>query len=133
MKLLIERLRKKLVIFLLVLPIFLVNSCAPMGFGVMVDTNLPLETTRVTVLNTTPSYFYILIDGAQKGIVEPYGKWNIGLWVGTYYGTEMAIQIIDKKGFAYADNVWLSSFNYPRSYTFTIRKETGGRLWVERR
>jgi hypothetical protein len=137
MKELIERMSKQtflvLVILLLLLLIMLLSACAPLGVAVGIDTNLPLYTTRITVLNTTPFSFYVLIDGEERGEVGPYGKWVSGIWSGSYYGVQIAIQIVDKKGFAYSDNVWIySSYSY-YSYTFTIRQDQDGRLWVERR
>lgn len=122
-----------LVILSLLLLIMLLTSCAPLGVAVGIDTNLPLYTTRITVLNATPFYFYILVDGEEKGVVEPYGKWISGIWSASYYGAEVAIQIVDKRGFAFSDKIWVYSSYSRYSYTFTIRQESDGRLWVERR
>jgi hypothetical protein len=133
----IEKIAKQvflvLVILSLLLLIMLLTSCAPLGVAVGIDTNLPLYTTRLTVLNTTPFYFYVLVDGEEKGGVGPYGKWVSGIWSGSYYGVQVSIQIIDKKGFAYSDSIWVYSSYSQYSYTFTIRQESDGRLWVERR
>lgn len=125
--------KKVLFLFLLIFTfIFLFSSCAPLGLTLAVDTNLPLNTTRVTVINSTPCYFYILLDGVERGVVTPYGKWIGRFWNASLYGEEVALQIIDKKGFAYAERLWARSNYYSYSYTFIIR-EDDGRLWVERR
>jgi len=122
-----------LVILSLLMLIMLLTSCAPLGVAVGIDTNLPLYTTRITVLNATPFYFYVLVDGEEKGVVEPYGKWISGIWSASYYGAEVAIQIVDKRGFAFSDKIWIYSSYSRYSYTFTIRQESDGRLWIERR
>lgn len=136
MKELIEKQARRFFIVLILLgllaALLLFSSCTPLGITMAVDTNLPLQTTRITVINTTPYYFYVLIDGEEKGLVGPYGKWAGGLWSASYYGVEVGVQIIDKKGFAYSDALWVYS-SYSYSYTFTIRQESDGRLWVERR
>lgn len=119
-------------LLLMVAAVAIFPSCAPLGLTVAVDTNLPLNTTRITVINSTPYYFYILIDGVERGEVTPYGKWFCRLWNASIYGEEVSLQIIDKKGFAYADRLWARSNYYSYSYTFIIR-EDDGRLWVERR
>jgi hypothetical protein len=122
-----------LIILSVLLLIMLLSSCAPLGIAVGVDTNLPLYTTRITVLNATPFYFYVLIDGEEKGVVRPYDKWISGIWSASYYGAEVAIQIVDKRGFAFSDKIWIYSSYSRYSYTFTIRQDQDGRLWVERR
>ncbi|MCX8015732.1 MAG: hypothetical protein N2692_00220 [Patescibacteria group bacterium] len=134
MKNLIKKQTKEifLSLVLLLLTLLLLSSCTPLGLTVAVDTNLPINTTRVTVLNTTPYYFYILIDGVERGVAAPYGKWLARLWNTSLYGEEVSLQIVDRRGFAYADKVWARSNYYSYSYTFIIR-EDGGRFWVERR
>jgi hypothetical protein len=137
MKNLIDKMAKKFFMLLIILSvlllIMLLSSCAPLGVAVGIDTNLPLYTTRITVLNATPFYFYVLIDGEEKGVVEPYGKWISGIWNGYYYGVQVALQIVDKRGFAYSDTLWVYSSYSRYSYTFTIRQDQDGRVWVERR
>lgn len=122
-----------LLLLVLLLALLLLSSCAPLGLTVAVDTNLPLNTTRITVLNSTPSYFYVLMDGVERGMVAPYGKWVGRLWNTSLYGEEVALQIVDKQGFAYADRVWARSNYYSYSYTFIVRQDADGRFWVERR
>ena len=137
MKKIIDKMAKNFFMLLIILSvlllIMLMSSCAPLGVAVGIDTNLPLYTTRITVLNTTPFSFYVLIDGEEKGVVEPYGKWISGIWSASYYGAEVAIQIVDKRGFAFSDKIWIYSSYSRYSYTFTIRQDQDGRLWVERR
>ncbi|MGB9847809.1 MAG: hypothetical protein ACPLKV_01160 [Minisyncoccia bacterium] len=137
MKELIEEFARRFFIVLILLgllaALLLFSSCTPLGITMAVDTNLPIQTTRITVINATPYYFYVLIDGEEKGVVESYGKWVGGLWNGSYYGVQVALQIIDKKGFAYSDALWVYSSYSRYSYTFTIRQGSDGRLYVERR
>ena len=137
MKKLIDKMAKNSFVLLLVLSLLLLivflTSCTPLGVAVGIDTNLPLYTTRITVLNATPFYFYVLIDGEEKGVVRPYDKWISGIWSGYYYGVQVALQIVDKRGFAYSDTLWVYSSYSRYSYTFTIRQDQDGRLWVERR
>ncbi|HOK20914.1 MAG TPA: hypothetical protein PLX73_01815 [Candidatus Paceibacterota bacterium] len=110
------------------------SSCVPLGTTIAVDTNLPIQTTRITVLNTTPYSFSVLVDGEEKGLVKPYGKFSCGLWNGSYYGVELAVSVVGSNcNFAQTEKVWIWSSYSRYSYVFTIRQEEDGRMWLERR
>ncbi len=122
-----------LLLFLFLLVFF--TSCAPFGTTLAVDTNLPLRTSGLAVINTTPYAFSILLDGVEKAKVGPYGKFAAGLWNGSYYGFEVAVSIVGvDRVFAQTEKIWVYSSAYSRySYVLTIREDEDGRLWVERR
>jgi len=81
-----------LLLFLFLLVVF--SSCVPLGTTLAVDTNLPIRTSGLTVINTTPYTFSVLIDGVENAKVGPYGKFAAGLWNGSYYGVEVAVSIV---------------------------------------
>jgi len=122
-------------LLLFLFPMILFTSCVPFGTTVAVDTNLPIRSTGITVLNATPYSFSVLFDGREQAKVGPYGKFVAGLWNGTYHGIEVAVSIVGlDQAFVQTEKIWVWSSSYSRySYVLTIRQEEDGRLWVERR
>ncbi len=122
-----------LLLFLFLLVFF--TSCAPFGTTIAVDTNLPWRTSGLTVINTTPYTFSILIDGVENAKVGPYGKFAAGLWNGSYYGFEVAVSVVGvEQVFAHTEKVWVWPSSYSRySSVLTIRQDEDGQIWVERR
>ncbi len=107
------------------------SGCYP-ALSVSVRDNIGFfQNTNITVINTTPYMFDVLADGKIIGTVGAYDKISASLWSGNSYGTEVSISIV-AKDFAHTEKVWVYSSYNRYSYTFTIRQESNGRLWVER-
>ena len=120
----------KKIFVLFFLSVFL-TGCG--GF-ITLNTNLPLETSKITVINNTNSDLYLLIDGKMKnGSILPTGMRTYGFWVGGgAYSSQMrvSVSILDPtRNRSWSDVVNLSSY-YKYSYVFTVREERG-RLQVE--
>lgn len=124
-----------LILLLLLFLLVMFSSCVPLGVTVGVDTNLPIRTTGLTVLNTTGHTFSVLLDGVEKAQIGPYGKFSSGLWNGAYYSIEAAVSVVGvDQVFAATEKIWIYPSAYGRnSYVLTIREDEDGRLWVERR
>ena len=121
----------KKIFVLLIVSIFLVG-CS--GF-VTLNTNLPLNTSKITVINNTNSDLYLLIDGklkinrkSKKAEIPPSGIRTYGFWVGgSAYSSQMrvSVSIIDSaKNRSWSRVIDLSSY-YKYSYVFTIRENRG--------
>ncbi len=123
-----------LLLLLLLFLLVMFSSCVPLGTTIAVDTNLPIRSTGITVLNTTPYSFTVLFDGQEQAKVGPYGKFVAGMWNSAYYGVELAVSVVGSDcHFAQTEKIWVYSSAYSRySYVLTIREEDG-RLWVGRR
>jgi len=110
-----------------------VSGCYP-ALSVSVRDDIGFfQNTNITVINTTPYTFNVLVDGRKVGTICDYGKFSVSLWSGSYYGTEVAISIT-AKNFAHTEKVWVCSSAYSGRYShvFTIRQDEYRGLWVER-
>ena len=98
------------------------------GF-VNISTNLPLNVSKITIINNTNSNLSLLVDGGlKKGIIPPAGIRTYGFWVGggSYSSqTRMSISIIDLARNRSWSNVVSFSSYYKYSYVFTVREENG--------
>jgi hypothetical protein len=115
----------KKIFVLLMVSIFLVG-CS--GF-VTLNTNLPLNTSKITVINNTNCNLYLLIDGKMKnGSISPAGIRTFGFWVGGgAYSSQVrvSVSILDPaKNRSWSEVINLSSY-YKYSYVFTVREERG--------
>lgn len=120
----------KKIIILLFVSVFL-TGCG--GF-ITFNTNLPLNTSKITVINNTNSDLYLLIDGKLKnGNIPSTGTRTYGFWVGGgAYSSQVriSVSIMDPtKNRSWSEVINLSSY-YKYSYVFTVREE-GGQLRVE--
>ena len=120
----------KKIFVLLIVSIFLVG-CS--GF-ITYNTNLPLNTSKITIINNTNCYLYLLIDGKMKNeSISPTGIKTFGFWVGgSAYSSQVrvSVSIIDSaKNRSWSEVVNLSSY-YKYSYVFSVREERG-QLQVE--
>lgn len=118
---------------LLLLFVVLVGSrCS--GF-IQLNTNLPLNTTKLTVVNNTTSVLTLYVDGSPKDQIRPTEVNTRGYWVGggAYQSSvQVSVTLVDDvHNRSYSEVVTFSSY-YKYSYVFTAREENG-RLYVERR
>lgn len=121
---------KKILAVIFVLLSLLLVGCS--GF-VSISSSLPLNTSKITVINNTSCNLYLLIDGElKKGVISPSGIKTYGFWVGgrAYSSQRVSISIIDPaRNRSWSDVISLSSY-YKYSYVFTVREEEK-RLKVE--
>lgn len=118
-------------IFILMFGVLWLIGCA--GF-VSVSTNLPLNASKITIINNTNCNLSLLIDGRLKnGTISPAGVRTYGFWVGGGTNSSqmrISVSIIDfAKNRSWSDVINLSSY-YKYSYVFTVR-EQGGHFVVE--
>lgn len=117
-------------LFILMFGMLLMVGCS--GF-VSISSSLPLNSSKVTVINNTSYNLYLLIDGElKKGVISPSGIKTYGFWVGgrAYSSQRVSISIIDPaRNRSWSDVINLSSY-YKYSYVFTVR-EQGGHFVVE--
>lgn len=121
---------KKILVVMFALLSVLMVGCS--GF-VSISSSLPLNTSKITVINNTSCNLYLLIDGElKKGVISPSGIKTYGFWVGgrAYSSQRVSISIIDPaRNRSWSDVINLSSY-YKYSYVFTVREE-GKRLKIE--
>ena len=107
-----------------------VSGCYP-ALSVSVRDDIGFfQNTNITVINTTPYTFNVLVDGRKVGTICDYGKFSVSLWSGNSYGSKVAISII-AKDFAYTERIWDHSLVGKHFYIFTMRQDEY-RIWVER-
>ena len=103
---------------------------------VRINTNLPVQTTRVIFVNNTNSSLSFLIDGAEKAMVFPATTRTLKYWVGggAYsWSIRVGVTVLNRdKNQSWSDVVDFSSY-YHYAYVFTAREDESGRLYVERR
>jgi len=124
-----------LILFVLVVLAILLTLCS-CSF-IQLNTNLPLDSTRVMFINNTDSMLSFFIDGVEKVIVSPAQTQSFSYWVGGGpYGSwsiQVSITILDRKNNrSWSEVIYFSSY-YKLSYVFTAREDENGRLQVERR
>ena len=121
---------KKILVVMFALLSVLMVGCS--GF-VSISSSLPLNTSKITIINNTSCNLYLLIDGElKKGVISPSGIKTYGFWVGgrAYSSQRVSISIIDPaRNRSWSDVINLSSY-YKYSYVFTVREE-GKRLKIE--
>jgi hypothetical protein len=113
----------KKIFVLLIVSVFL-TGCS--GF-ITLNTNLPLNTSKITVINNTNSDLYLLIDGKLKnGFIPPAGVKTFGFWVGGGTNSSqirVSVSIMDpKRNRSWSEVVSLSSY-YKYSYVFTVTSD----------
>jgi len=120
---------KKVLVVMFALLSVLMVGCS--GF-VSISSSLPLNTSKITVINNTSCNLYLLIDGElKKGMISPSGIKTYGFWVGgRAYSSQMrvSVSIVDPaRNRSWSDVINLSSY-YKYSYVFTVREE--GRKFI---
>jgi hypothetical protein len=127
-----RRCKISLLILLFLAVLFLLCDC---GY-IRLDTNLPLQTTRITFINNTNSPLSFLIDGVEKVVVSPAQTQSFGYWVGGgayQWSIQVSVTVLDRKSNqSWSDVVYFSSY-YRYSYVFTAREDENRKLYVERR
>lgn len=121
---------KKILVVMFALLSVLMVGCS--GF-VSISSSLPLNTSKITIINNTSCNLYLLIDGElKKGVISPSGIKTYGFWVGgrAYSSQRVSVSIMDPaRNRSWSDVINLSSY-YKYSYVFTVREE-GKRLKIE--
>ncbi len=103
---------------------------------VRLNTNLPVQTTRVIFINNTDSKLSFLIDGVEKAAVAPASTQHLSYWVGGggyAWSIRVAVTVFDRNSNqSWSEVVDFSSY-YHLAYVFTAREDENGKLYVERR